>query len=120
MAFRLHASLISSEATPRNWQGVALPYKKEARNGKAQPFRTARAAEPQRGRIFKPYVEPRLITACLRDGVEKERVGRQRLPAILRAKAEKVDAAFAQCNLHESGFALDSLAAEQPARKQRV
>ena len=46
MAFRLiHPHL--REATPRRWQGVALPVQKETLDGKAEPFRTAQAAEPQ-------------------------------------------------------------------------
>jgi hypothetical protein len=59
--FPFYTSLIFSEAMPRRWQGIALPLIKVAANGKAEPFRTARAAQPQRWRLFKTYVKLTLI-----------------------------------------------------------
>src|SRR6266542_2733281 len=52
--------------------------------------------------------------------VEEERISRQRLAAILRAKAEENDAAFAQTHFDQGGFAFDAIAAKQPTGQQRI
>lgn len=46
MAFRL-VSLISYEATPRGWQGAALPFIKVVAERKVTAFPHSKAAEPQ-------------------------------------------------------------------------
>src|SRR5713226_1806836 len=52
--------------------------------------------------------------------IKEQRIGRQRLAAILRAKAKENDAAFAHSDFDQGGFAFDTIASEQPAGKQRV
>jgi len=47
--------------------------------------------------------------------VEKQRIGCQRLAAILRAKTEKDDLSFAQSDFDQCRFSLDTISAEQPA-----
>src|SRR2546421_2832567 len=55
----------------------------------------------------------------LRDGVEEERVGCERLTAVLRAEAEEVDVSLAECDINERGLAANPLRAEEPARQER-
>jgi hypothetical protein len=54
-----------------------------------------------------------------RDGVEEQRVGGERLAAVLRAEAEEVDAPLTYSDLDERGLAANLLRAEEPARKER-
>ena len=46
------------------------------------------------------------------DCIEKQRIGCPRLTAVLRAKAEENDAAFAHADFDQRGFAFDAIAAE--------
>src|SRR5215213_5055925 len=71
-------------------------------------------------RYFSPrgliFPKDALILGSLPQGVVKQRVGRQRLAAVLRAEAEQVDATLAQSDLHERGLPLEFFPAEEPAR----
>ena len=55
---------------------------------------------------------PRSLHLLERDRVEEQRIGRQRLAAVLWSKAEENDAAFADANFNQRGFAFDPIAAE--------
>ena len=85
----------------------------------------------ERGHPRPPFVVPRaprslwtrtsLLPVLARtDRIEEQWISGQRLPAILRAKAEEDDAALAVDNFDQRGFALDAIAAEEPAGKERV
>src|ERR1044072_670422 len=52
--------------------------------------------------------------------VEEQRVRCERLGPVLRAKTEQNHASLAHRDFHQRGFAFDSVAAEQPAGKQRI
>ena len=54
------------------------------------------------------------------DRIEEQRISRQRLAAVLRAKAEENDAAFADAYFDQRRFAFDAIAAQQPTGKKRI
>src|ERR1043166_1327857 len=66
-----------------------------------------------------PGVRTSAFASTPGDGVEEERVGGERLAAVLRAEAEEVDVAAAQAHVNERGLAANPLRAEQPAREER-
>src|SRR5919205_1945607 len=59
-----------------------------------------------------------VLTSLRRDRIEEQRISRQRLPTILRTKAEENDTA--DRHLYQSGFASNAITAEQPTGKKWI